>query len=185
MKKNINTIAGDLASGKSRVTDILRQDLNYEIYRNGEYVRKLAKEKGLNITSFNEYLKDHPEIDQQIEKSAAEYAKTHDNLIVDARLGWYAIPNSFKIYLKVDIDVAAKRAFEDENRKETEKFETIEEQKADMIRRYKLENERFFKLYGVRKEDMSNYDLVVDTTNSTVEKTAKLIEEEYQKWLNT
>ena len=142
-------------------------------------------EKGLNITSFNEYLKDHPEIDQQIEKSAAEYAKTHDNLIVDARLGWYAIPNSFKIYLKVDIDVAAKRAFEDENRKETEKFETIEEQKADMIRRYKLENERFFKLYGVRKEDMSNYDLVVDTTNSTVEKTAKLIEEEYRKWLNT
>ena len=146
---------------------------------------KLAKEKGLNITSFNEYLKDHPEIDQQIEKSAAEYAKTHDNLIVDARLGWYAIPNSFKIYLKVDIDVAAKRAFEDENRKETEKFETIEEQKADMIRRYKLENERFFKLYGVRKEDMSNYDLVVDTTNSTVQKTAKLIEEEYRKWLNT
>ena len=185
MKKNIITIAGDLASGKSRVTDILRQDLNYEIYRNGEYVRKLAKEKGLNITSFNEYLKDHPEIDQQIEKSAAEYAKTHDNLIVDARLGWYAIPNSFKIYLKVDIDVAAKRAFEDENRKETEKFETIEEQKADMIRRYKLENERFFKLYGVRKEDMSNYDLVVDTTNSTVEKTAKLIEEEYRKWHNT
>lgn len=185
MKKNIITIAGDLASGKSRVTDILRQDLNYEIYRNGEYVRKLAKEKGLNITSFNEYLKDHPEIDRQIEKSAAEYAKTHDNLIVDARLGWYAIPNSFKIYLKVDIDVAAKRAFEDENRKETEKFETIEEQKADMIRRYKLENERFFKLYGVRKEDMSNYDLVVDTTNSTVEKTAKLIEEEYRKWLNT
>ena len=185
MKKNIITIAGDLASGKSRVTDILRQDLNYEIYRNGEYVRKLAKEKGLNITSFNEYLKDHPEIDQQIEKSAAEYAKTHDNLIVDARLGWYAIPNSFKIYLKVDIDVAAKRAFEDENRKETEKFETIEEQKADMIRRYKLENERFFKLYGVRKEDMSNYDLVVDTTNSTVEKTAKLIEEEYRKLLNT
>jgi cytidylate kinase len=120
MKKNIITIAGDLASGKSRVTDILRQDLNYEIYRNGEYVRKLAKEKGLNITSFNEYLKDHPEIDQQIEKSAAEYAKTHDNLIVDARLGWYAIPNSFKIYLKVDIDVAAKRAFEDENRKETD-----------------------------------------------------------------
>ena len=185
MKKNIITIAGDLASGKSRVTDILRQDLNYEIYRNGEYVRKLAKEKGLNITSFNEYLKDHPEIDQQIEKSAAEYAKTHDNLIVDARLGWYAIPNSFKIYLKVDIDVAAKRAFEDENRKETEKFETIEEQKADMIRRYKLENERFFKLYGVRKEDMSNYDLVVDTTNSTVEKTARLIEEEFRKWLNT
>jgi len=32
--------------------------------------------------------------------------------------GWYAIPESFKIYLKVDIDVAAQRAFEDEKRKD-------------------------------------------------------------------
>ncbi len=183
MKKHIITIAGDLASGKSRITDLLQKKLNYEIYRNGEYVRKLAKEKGLDITKFNEYLKDHPEIDEQIEKSAAEYAKTHDNLIVDARLGWYSIPDSFKIYLKVDIDIAAQRAFNDEKRKETEKFETIEEQKADMIKRFNSENERFFRLYGVHKEDMSNYDFVLDTTNHTIEENAKIIEEEYKKWL--
>lgn len=184
MKKNIITIAGDLASGKSRVTDMLQKELGYEIYRNGEYVRKLAKEKGLDITSFNEYLKEHPEIDQQIEKSAAEYSQTHNNLIVDARLGWYAIPESFKVYLKVDIDIAAKRAFEDEKRKETEKFSSIEEQKQDIIKRFKMENERFFVLYGVHKEDMSNYDLVVDTSYSTVEKTSKLIIDEYRKWLD-
>lgn len=185
MKRHIITIAGDLASGKSRITDLLQKSLNYEIYRNGEYVRKLAKEKGLDITSFNEYLKDHPEIDEQIENSAAEYSKTHDNLIVDARLGWYSIPDSFKIYLKVDIDVAAQRAFNDEKRKETEKFETIEEQKQDMIKRFQSENERFFRLYGVHKEDMSNYDFVLDTTNNTIEENAKLIEEEYKKWLES
>lgn len=183
MKKSIITIAGDLASGKSRVTDILKKDLNFEIYRNGEYVRKLAKEKGLDITSFNEYLKDHPEIDEQIEKSASLYADTHDNLIVDARLGWYSIPDSFKVYLKVDIDIAAQRAFNDEKRKETEKFSTIEEQKQDIIKRYQIENERFFKLYGIHKEDMSNYDLVVDTSNRTIEETAELIETEFKKWL--
>lgn len=183
MKKHIITIAGDLASGKSRITDILQQKLGYEIYRNGEYARKLAKEKGLDITSFNEYLSSHPEIDQEIERSAALYAKEHDNLIVDARLGWYAIPDSFKVYLKVDIDVAAKRAFYDEKRKETELFATIEEQKEDMQKRYRLENERFFKLYGIHKEDMSNYDLVVDTTNNTIEENARIIEEAYQNWL--
>ena len=184
MKKSIITIAGDLASGKSRVTDKLKNDLNFEIYRNGEYVRKLAKEKGLDITSFNAYLKEHPEIDEQIEKSASLYADTHDNLIVDARLGWYSIPESFKVYLKVDIDIAAKRAFNDEKRKETERFDTIEEQKQDIIKRFKMENERFFKLYGIHKEDMSNYDLVVDTSNNTIEETAELIETEFKKWLN-
>ena len=98
-------------------------------------------------------------------------------------MGWYSIPDSFKIYLKVDIDIAAQRAFNDEKRKETEKFETIEEQKADMIKRFNSENERFFRLYGVHKEDMSNYDFVLDTTNHTIEENAKIIEEEYKKWL--
>ena len=182
MKKNIISLAGDLAAGKGTVSKILMEDLGYGVYRNGEYARKLAKEMGLDITSFNKYLAEHPEIDLQIEKSASEYAKTNDNFIIDARLGWYAVPESFKVYLRVDIDVAAKRAFEDNNRKGTEQFATVEEQKRDMIERFKLENERYWNLYHVHKEDMSNYDLVIDTTNMTPNEVANKIEEEYKKW---
>ena len=182
-KKNIISLAGDLASGKGTVSEILIKDLNYGIYRNGEYARKLAKEKGLDITSFNSYLAEHPEIDLQIEKSAAEYAEEHDEFIIDARLGWYAVPESFKIYLRVDIDVAAKRAFEDSKRKSTESFETVEQQKEDMQKRYKLENERYWNLYHVHKDDMNNYDLVIDTTDKTPEQVAEIINTAYKKWL--
>ena len=76
--------------------------------------------------------------------------------------GWYAVPESFKVYLKVDLEEAARRAFGDETRKDSENFTTLEEQKADIEKRYKLENERYFELYGVRKEDESNYDFVLD-----------------------
>ena len=183
-KKHIISLAGDLAAGKGTVSDILIKELNYGIYRNGEYARKLARDMKLDITSFNAFLAEHPEIDLQIEKSASEYAKEHDNFIIDARLGWYAVPESFKVYLRVDIDVAAQRAFNDKNRKSTESFETVEEQKADMIRRYKMENERYWKLYHVHKEDMSNYDLVIDTTKLTPEEIANQIIEKYKEWLN-
>ena len=182
-KRNIISLAGDLAAGKGTVSKILIKDLDYGIYRNGEYARKLARDMGLDITSFNAYLVDHPEIDLQIEKSASEYAKDHDNFIIDARLGWYAVPESFKVYLRVDIDVAAQRAFNDLNRKSSESFATVEEQKADMQKRFKMENERYWNLYHVRKEDMSNYDLVVDTTNMTPEEVAEEIKREYRKWL--
>ena len=91
-KKNIISLAGELASGKGTVSKLLSNELNYTVYRNGEYVRKLAKDKGLDITSFNEYLNVHPEIDRQIEKSAAEYAKNHDNFIIDARLRLVCCP---------------------------------------------------------------------------------------------
>lgn len=185
VKKEIISLAGELSSGKGTVSKILMKDLNYGVYRNGDYFRKLAQEKGMSVTEFNEYVKQHTEIDIQIENSAKDYAKENDKFIIDARLGWYAVPESFKVYLKVDIDVAAKRAFENQDvqKKQTEMFSSIEEQKEDMIKRYKLENERYFKVYGVRKDDMSNYDLVIDTTNLTPEEVANKIKEEYLIWL--
>lgn len=184
-KKKIISLAGELSSGKGTVSKILMKDLNYGVYRNGDYFRKLAQEKGMSVTEFNEYVKEHTEIDIQIENSAKEYAKEHENFIIDARLGWYAVPESFKVYLKVNIDVAAQRAFmnQDESKAKTERFNTVEEQKADMKRRYDLENERYFIVYGVRKDDMSNYDLVIDTTNKTPDEVADIIKKSYFKWL--
>lgn len=183
-KKHIISLAGDLASGKGETSKILIKKLGYTIYCNGQYFRKLAKKMNMSVTEFNLYVEKHPEIDRQIENSAAEYAKNNDNFIIDARLGWYAVPESFKVYLKVDIDVAAKRAFYDPDRKDTENFYSIEEQKEDMLKRYKLENERYYMLYNVRKDDMNNYDLVIDTTNKTPEEVADEIILKYQQWLN-
>lgn len=183
-KRHIITLSGDLGSGKGAVSTAICEEIGYSIYRNGEYFRKLAREMNMDVTEFNKYVENHPEIDQSIEKSAAEYAKDHDKLVVDARLGWYAIPDSFKVYLKVDIDVAAKRAFYDEKRKSSEKFDTIEDQKQDMIKRFNLENARYFSIYGVHKEDPANYDLIVDTSNLTVEEVRDKILDEYENWLS-
>ena len=182
-KKNIISIAGDLASGKGAVSKVITERLNYGIYKNGEYFRKLAKDMGMDVTSFNKYVENHTEIDIQIENSAKEYAKDHNNFVIDARLGWYAVPESFKVYLTVDIDEAARRAFNDPNRKATENFATVEEQKEDMQLRFKLENERYYKIYNVRKDDLSNYDLVIDTTYKTPDEVADEIINEYEKWL--
>ena len=182
-KKHIISLGGELASGKGTVSKILMERLNFGVYKNGDYFRKLAKDMGMDVTSFNVYVKQHPEIDRQIEQSASEYAKENDNFIIDARLGWYAVPESFKVYLKVDIDVAAKRALSDKLRKDSENFKTLEEQKQDLQKRYQLENERYWQLYKVRKEDESNYDLVLDTSFLTPEQVADKIEEEYKKWL--
>ena len=125
-KKHIITITGDHASGQGTLANNLHKTLEYEIYRNGQYVRNLAKNMGMSIIEFQEYLNNHEELDRQIEKSASEYAKAHDNLIIDAKLGWYAIPESFKVYLKVDIEIAIRRALNDEARKSTENYKDLE-----------------------------------------------------------
>ncbi len=183
MNIHIITMAGDIASGKGTVTSLLKQELGYEIYRNGEYVRKLAKEMNMSIIEFQEHLNAHEEIDREIEKSAAIYAKEHDNLIIDARLGFYAVPHSFKVYLKVDLDEAAKRAYNDSLRKDTEQYESIDMAKKDIQYRYEQENMRYLKTYNVRRDDMSNYDLVIDTTNKSPEEVTNIILSQYKEWL--
>ena len=179
--KNIITLTGNLASGKGTISKLLQERLGYEIYRNGDYFRKLAKESGMDVTTFNEYVMNHVEIDKQIENSASEYAKTHDNLIIDARLGYYVVPESFKVFVKVDIEEAARRAFNDQNRKDTENFNTLEEQKKDLITRRNVERERYLKTYNIDIDDLSQFDLIVDTTNISAEEATNIIIEEYQK----
>ncbi len=183
-KKHIITITGDHASGQGTASNLLKESLGYEIYRNGQYVRKLGQEKGMSITEFQTYLNEHPELDREIERSATLYAEEHDNLIVDAKLGWYAIPDSFKVYLKVNIDIAVKRAYEDNARKDTEPFSSLEEAKERILYRHKEETKRWIEEYGVNRDDMSNYDLVVDTSNMTPEEVSKKILDEYKKWLD-
>lgn len=183
-RKDIISITGDLASGQSTVAKMLAEELNYYLYKNGAYVRQLAIEKGMSITEFCQDIVNHPEIDKQIEKSATEFAKTHENIIIDAKMGWYAVPESFKVYLKVDIDIAAKRAFSDENRKRSENLPTIQAQKEDMQKRAKNDLERYYNLYNVYRNDMSNYDFVLDTSYLKPEEVLSKIKEEYEKWKN-
>lgn len=183
-KRNIISLSGDLASGKGIVSEILMNKLNFGVYRNGEYFRKLAKEMNMTLAEFGEYVESHPEIDIEIENSAKKYALDNDNFVIDARLGWYAVPESFKVYLKVDIDEAAKRAFNDEERKDLENFSSFEAHKKALIERFEKENDRYFNLYGIRKDDMNNYDLVVDTTSLTPEEVADIIIRKYKIWKN-
>lgn len=183
MNIHIITMAGDIASGKGTVTSLLKEELGYEIYKNGEYVRKLAKDMNMSIVEFQEYLNQHEEIDREVEKSASIYAKEHDNLIIDARLGFYAVPHSFKVYLKVDLREAARRAYNDSLRKDTETYNSIEDAMRDIKYRYDQENMRYLKTYNVKRDDMNNYDLVIDTTQKAPEEVANIILTQYREWL--
>lgn len=183
MNKHIISLAGDIASGKGTVSKILSERLNYTIYRNGEYFRSLAKEMNMSIKDFNIYVESHPDIDLKIEQSAKEYAEKNDNILIDARLGWYAVPHSFKVYLKVDLEIAAKRVMQDDSRGSIEKYTSLEEAEKEIWERFKLENERYYKLYNVRKDDMNNYDLVIDTTSLTPNEVTEIIYTKYKDWL--
>ena len=113
----------------------------------------------------NLYMKTHPEVDKEIDDGLIALSNYEGNIIIDSRMAWHFTKGTFKVYLSCAIDVAAERIFGDN--RATESYGSIEEMKQSNIQRKTAENGRYFELYGVRVFDMTNYDLVVDTTAAT------------------
>lgn len=182
-KKNIITITGKIGAGKTEIVKKISEILNMQTYSGSETFRKLARKQNMTINEFNEYVKDNPKIDREIDDATAEHIKDKNNIIIDARLGWYIVPESFKVYVKVNLDNAAKRIIEDSiNRGKEEEYENELVAKNSIIIREHFEKVRYLKEYKVDISDEKHYDLIIDTTNILVEDAAIYIIKKYKDW---
>ena len=161
------TITGALYSGKSSVAKAISQALDYTYFSVGELQRKLAEEKGISITEYNKYMLDN-NLDHEVDNKTMEIGRDKENFIFDARLAWYFIPDSFKIYLIVELDVAVERSMKNERGK-SEKYASKEEAMTSIIERRRLEVSRFKDIYNIDIDKESNYDLVIDTSHISME----------------
>lgn len=90
--------------------------------------------------------------------------------IIDSRLAFHNIPESFSVRLISNPQVAAERLFNDKSRgKEDSKYNSVEEAYEAREKRRIGEQKRYMKRYGVDLEDENNYDLIIDTSYSTIE----------------
>ena len=177
----IISITGDLGSGKSTVSNLLCERLRYDYVYTGNIQREIAKRYNMNTLELNKYSETHPEIDEEID-ATVKSLNNSDNLIVDSRLAWFFIPKSFKVFLKADIEVSAKRISED-NKRKTENYSSEKEAISKIIARKESEHKRYTELYGVDSLDLSNFDLVIDTSFITPEVVANIIISKYNTWL--
>jgi len=176
----IISITGDLGSGKSTVSKLLCEQLNYDYVYTGKIQREIANRYNMTTLELNKYAETHPEIDEEIDTTFKSLNGSTD-LIVDSRLAWFFIPNSFKVYLKTDITVSADRISADNQRK-NEEYSSKEEAVNNIIARKESENKRYLELYGVDCSDLSNFDIIIDTSFVTPEIVADTIIAKYQAW---
>ena len=170
----IITISGKPGSGKSTVANIISDKLKLNNYSIGDLRGSMALDMGITIDDLNKV----GEKDEFTDKEADEYqeklGKEKDNFVIDGRLSYYFIPHSVRIFLDVDITVGAQRIFS--IRREDEKDEkSIEELKKRLAKRVKSDHKRYQKYYGINFESKENFDLIIDTTNISPEKTADKI----------
>jgi cytidylate kinase len=174
------SLAGDLGSGKSTVAKLLIEALGAEYYSTGAIVRAVAEKRGMSVADLNVYMETHPEIDKEIDDGLALLSEDERPLVIDSRMAWHFTKGTFKVYLSTDAEVAALRIM---NAGRTgESTASLEVQVSETKRRRESEKKRYSEKYGVDIQDLSNYDLVVDTTYATPEVIADCIVNCFEKW---
>lgn len=188
-RKHIITISGKPGSGKSSTADKVAELLSYTRYSAGDLVRKILKQQHITLEEFNERATDDHAMDREIDEQLRKL-RDEKNVVIDSRLGFYWIPESFKVYLDLDDDVAAARIFKDTVANSSRSMEVGEGQSIGDVnalvqRRLENEKRRFMSMYGANPYDTKNFDLIINTSRHSPQTVALTVFDTYQKWLKS
>ncbi|MEM6268594.1 MAG: (d)CMP kinase [Bacteroidota bacterium] len=175
------TITGDLGSGKSVTSKFLSQALSYEIYSAGKVQREIAARYGMTTLELNQYAETHPEIDEEIDSVFVQLNERPEGLIVDSRMAWFFMPDSFKIYLTVPPRISAERIMGDASRNK-EKYRDLDHAIRDITARKASENRRFLEIYQADCANHANFDLVVNTSEIAPKEVGQQILRAFRAW---
>ncbi len=188
-RKHIITISGKPGSGKSSTADKVAEMLSYTRHSSGDMVRAVLSKSRLTLAEYNEKAKSDHALDDRVDDMLRALRDKSD-IVVDSRLGFYWIPESFKVYLDLDMEVATVRIYKDAVSNTarsgagegTASLADVTNQVRD---RMEAERARFRTLYHVDPYNLAHFDLVIDTSRHSPQTVALTVFDTYRRWLIT
>lgn len=170
----IITISGRPGSGKSVVAARVADALDFRHVSAGDFMREMAAERGLSILELSRSAEERDSIDREIDARTVHLAEESDEFVMDARLGWHFIPESVKVFLEVTPETAARRIYDARRGSERENVSLADTVEATESRT-ESERKRYLTYYGLDYTDHSHYDLVIDTSDKTIDEVVELM----------
>lgn len=188
-KKHLITIAGTLGSGKSSTANRLASILGYTRASTGDFMRQMAEDRGVSLGELQKMAENDSSIDHSIDDQSKAIGQKSD-IILDSRLGFHFIPDSFKVFLTLPTHIAAERILKDAasnpaRHKETDTgFQTEQDIVTAVEARAESERKRFKEIYGIANStDPANFDLVINTGEYDLETVVQKVLAAYNEWL--
>jgi cytidylate kinase len=152
------TISGLPGSGTTTVAKLLAKELALDVISAGEMFREIAEEKNLPLEQFSKLAEDNDDLDRWIDEKQEKEALKRENVIVEGRLsGFFVSHADLRIWLKAPVEVRAGRVAGRENI-------AYEEALSAMKSREQSEYMRYENYYGIHLDDLSIYDLIIDSS---------------------
>lgn len=169
MKHTTLIINGRPGTGSTSVSKVLSEELGIEHVYAGGMFRAMAAEAGVQLEDFLAALADDQDRERSIDDGLIDRAREGDVIIESRVLGWILpkdVP-SFRIWLTCDTAERIRRIHQ---------RDATDDVKKKMQRRDDLDTERYKKLYNIDLDDLSPFDLVIDTTHTPVDQVVAQIE---------
>lgn len=188
-RKHIITISGKPGSGKSSTADKVAELLGYTRHSSGDMVRQVLAKNHLTLEEYNARAATDHDLDDEVDEQLRALRSKKD-IVVDSRLGFYWIPESFKVYLDLDLEIATARIFKDSvsnsMRGSVEfKSNTLTDVATQVRERMLTEQNRFRQLYGIDPYNKNHFDLVIDTSRQNPQSVAITVFDTYREWLDS
>ncbi len=160
------TISGPPGSGKTTACSNLSEALGLKAVVFGKIFRELAAEKNISLNELGALAEKDPSIDKSIDERILAIARQNEDIILESRLSAYMLARydipAFKIYLGASPEVRMARIGIREG-------DTLEKAMEDTVKRQASEAKRYMMYYDIDINDMSVYDLIVNTDDLTPE----------------
>lgn len=162
------TVSGPPGSGTTTLAEALSSRFDLEHVSSGDVFRSMAEERGVTLAEFGRIAEEDPEIDRQIDERQSEIARENDDIVLEGRLsGWMADEADARIWLDAPVDVRAERVADREG-------QTVDEARDEIVGREASEAKRYEEIHGINIDDLTIYDLVVDTSRWDKEGVAEI-----------
>ncbi|MFW6210425.1 MAG: cytidylate kinase family protein [Patescibacteria group bacterium] len=188
-RPHIITISGKPGSGKSSTADRVAELLGYTRYSSGDMVRRILRDSGKTLETYNREASENSSLDAQVDAALREL-RNHQDIVVDSRLGFYWLPESFKVYLDLELELATVRIYKDTVENEMRQgVGTSQNSLQDVSRQVRErmlgEQSRFRRLYGIDPFDATHFDFVIDTSRQNPQSVAIAVFDAYRQWLDS
>lgn len=170
------TVAGPHGSGRSTQARFIADTYDLRYISAGNLFRERAEELGLSLEEMSRRAAMEQGFDNYLDSRTKEESR-RGGVVIDATLsGWMAEEPDLRIHLSCPLEERIRRIAEREGRA----FEEV-----DRETRFREENEirRFRELYGVDLEDLSGYDLVVNTGLFDADGVARILKNVIDEYL--
>jgi len=172
------TISGPPGSGKTTVARAVAKALDLDLILTGQVFRRQAKQAKMDVLKYNRLAEKDRSIDEKLDDEIIRLAMASENVLVEGRLAGHLFMRKNISAFKVCVTALARvRAERIANRENT----TAEREMEKLTNREISEKSRYLSFYGIDIEDMSVYDLVVDSSDLSANDAAEIVATEIRK----